>query len=109
MAFSDKIKQHQFPGNHIENHMHQGQTNPENSFLSGIKQRLLSFIFQGLWNEERDETSVGLQNFLFIAVQYSPSLIFIAYIGRFSPSPSYTEISFLLVFISNHFKISHLI
>ncbi|QCD91752.1 light-mediated development protein DET1 isoform X2 [Vigna unguiculata] len=57
MAFSDKIKQHQFPGNHIENHMHQGQTNPENSFLSGIKQRLLSFIFQGLWNEERDETS----------------------------------------------------
>ncbi|BAU00680.1 hypothetical protein VIGAN_10229400 [Vigna angularis var. angularis] len=56
MAFSDKIKQLQFPGNHIENHMHQGQTNPENSFLSGIKQRLLSFIFQGLWNEERDET-----------------------------------------------------
>ncbi|KAK8471797.1 hypothetical protein PHAVU_002G035400 [Phaseolus vulgaris] len=56
MAFFDKNKQHQFPGNHVDNHMPQGQTNPENSFLSGIKQRLLSFIFQGLWNEERDET-----------------------------------------------------
>jgi len=78
MAFFDKNKQHQFPGNHIDNHMPQGQTNPENSFLSGIKQRLLSFIFQGLWNEERDETLVGLLNFLFIAVQYSPSVLYIA-------------------------------
>ncbi|KHN34152.1 Light-mediated development protein DET1 [Glycine soja] len=56
MAFSDKNKQLQLPGNHIENHMHQGQPNLGNSFLSGIKQRLLSFIFQGLWNEERDDT-----------------------------------------------------
>lgn len=80
MAFSDKIKQLQFPGNHIENPMHQGQTNPENSFLSGIKQRLLSFIFQGLWSEERDETLVGLQFFFFfIAVQYSPAF-YIAFI-----------------------------
>ncbi|KAG5061613.1 hypothetical protein JHK87_002642 [Glycine soja] len=58
MAFSDKNKQLQLPGNHIENHMHQGQPNLGNSFLSGIKQRLLSFIFQGLWNEERDDTLV---------------------------------------------------
>ncbi|KAK8471793.1 hypothetical protein PHAVU_002G035400 [Phaseolus vulgaris] len=56
--FLSSNAQHQFPGNHVDNHMPQGQTNPENSFLSGIKQRLLSFIFQGLWNEERDETLV---------------------------------------------------
>ncbi|KAL5128303.1 Light-mediated development protein DET1 [Glycine soja] len=56
MALSDKNKQLQLPGNHIENHLHQGQPNLGNSFLSGIKQRLLSFIFQGLWNEERDDT-----------------------------------------------------
>ncbi|KAI4352620.1 hypothetical protein L6164_006855 [Bauhinia variegata] len=45
MSFSD-----------IENSVQQGQPNPENSFLSGIKQRLLSFIFRGIWNEERDDT-----------------------------------------------------
>ncbi|KMS98734.1 hypothetical protein BVRB_3g069140 [Beta vulgaris subsp. vulgaris] len=28
----------------------------QNVFLSGIKQRLLSFIFRGIWNEEADET-----------------------------------------------------
>ncbi|KAL2922065.1 Light-mediated development protein DET1 [Bienertia sinuspersici] len=28
----------------------------QNSFLSGIKQRLLSFIYRGIWNEEADET-----------------------------------------------------
>ncbi|KAL8172276.1 hypothetical protein V2J09_024080 [Rumex salicifolius] len=27
-----------------------------NGYLSGIKQRLLSFIFQGIWNEETDQT-----------------------------------------------------
>ncbi|PIN21784.1 Negative regulator of histone [Handroanthus impetiginosus] len=29
---------------------------PEASFLSGLKQRLLSFIFRGIWNEEVDPT-----------------------------------------------------
>ncbi|XP_020549469.1 light-mediated development protein DET1 isoform X2 [Sesamum indicum] len=29
---------------------------PEGSFLSGLKQRLLSFIFRGIWNEEDDPT-----------------------------------------------------
>ncbi|CAK8539274.1 unnamed protein product [Lathyrus sativus] len=56
MPLSNKNKQHQVPENHVENHMHQGQPNVGNSFLSGIKQRLLSFIFQGLWNEETDDT-----------------------------------------------------
>ncbi|KAG4954508.1 hypothetical protein JHK87_040102 [Glycine soja] len=54
--FLNSNAQLQLPGNHIENHLHQGQPNLGNSFLSGIKQRLLSFIFQGLWNEERDDT-----------------------------------------------------
>ncbi|XP_058778361.1 light-mediated development protein DET1 isoform X2 [Vicia villosa] len=56
MALSNRNKQHQVPENHVENHIHQGQPNMGNSFLSGIKQRLLSFIFQGLWNEETDDT-----------------------------------------------------
>lgn len=66
MQLSNKNKQHQVPENHVENHMHQGQPNVGNSFLSGIKQRLLSFIFQGLWNEETDDTLVSLINLLLI-------------------------------------------
>ncbi|XP_020978863.1 light-mediated development protein DET1 isoform X1 [Arachis ipaensis] len=56
MALSDKNKQQQLLGNHIDNNIHQAQPNPGNSFLSGIKQRLLSFMFRGLWNEETDDT-----------------------------------------------------
>lgn len=56
MSLSNRNKQHQVPENRVENHMHQGQPNMENSFLSGIKQRLLSFIFQGIWNEETDDS-----------------------------------------------------
>ncbi|CAJ2650787.1 unnamed protein product [Trifolium pratense] len=56
MSLSDRNKQQQVPENGLENHMHQGQLNTENSFLSGIKQRLLSFIFQGIWNEETDDS-----------------------------------------------------
>ncbi|PNY08370.1 light-mediated development protein DET1 [Trifolium pratense] len=56
MSLSDRNKQQQVPENRLENHMHQGQLNTENSFLSGIKQRLLSFIFQGIWNEETDDS-----------------------------------------------------
>nr|XP_025699865.1 light-mediated development protein DET1 isoform X3 [Arachis hypogaea] len=56
MALSDKNKQQQLLGNHIYNNIHQAQPNPGNSFLSGIKQRLLSFMFRGLWNEETDDT-----------------------------------------------------
>lgn len=49
MAFPDKSK-------HAENGLHHNQPNLDNSFLSGIKQRLLSFIFRGIWNEETDPT-----------------------------------------------------
>lgn len=36
------------------NGVHDDQTIAETSFLSGMKQRLLSHIFQGIWNEESD-------------------------------------------------------
>lgn len=39
--------------------MHNLQVSQSNSFLSGIKQRLLSFVFRAIWNEETDETQVG--------------------------------------------------
>lgn len=56
MAISDNSRQHQALMNHVEDGVNHNQPNPENTFLSGIKQRLLSFIFQGIWNEETDET-----------------------------------------------------
>ncbi|KAB2627289.1 light-mediated development protein DET1 [Pyrus ussuriensis x Pyrus communis] len=37
--------------------LHQGQPSSDYCFLSGIKQRLLSFIFRGIWNEESDQSS----------------------------------------------------
>ncbi|XP_023526408.1 light-mediated development protein DET1-like isoform X2 [Cucurbita pepo subsp. pepo] len=38
----------------VENGYHHNQSNTDNSFLSGLKQRLLSFIFRRIWNEETD-------------------------------------------------------
>lgn len=54
---------HQLPENHVENGLHHNQLTSENTFLSGIKQRLLSFIFRGLWNEEMDQNLVGYLTF----------------------------------------------
>ncbi|KAF2315861.1 hypothetical protein GH714_040550 [Hevea brasiliensis] len=53
MAIADKSKMHQSSWSHVENSVHNTQPSSDNSFLSGIKQRLLSFIFRGIWNEER--------------------------------------------------------
>ncbi|XP_021594273.1 light-mediated development protein DET1 isoform X2 [Manihot esculenta] len=53
MAIVDKSKMHQSSWSHVENSVNNTQPSSENSFLSGIKQRLLSFIFRGIWNEER--------------------------------------------------------
>ncbi|KAJ9680962.1 hypothetical protein PVL29_020063 [Vitis rotundifolia] len=47
---------HQLPRNHVENGLDHNQINMNNSFLSGIKQRLLSFIFRSISNEETDKT-----------------------------------------------------
>ncbi|KAF5452834.1 hypothetical protein F2P56_027796 [Juglans regia] len=59
MAFPDKSKLHQLPGNNVQNGTHLSQPNQEDSLLSGIKQRLLSFIFQGISNEEKDPALVS--------------------------------------------------
>ncbi|KAL6585659.1 acid phosphatase det1 [Orobanche minor] len=40
--------------NSVANGLHQDQHSQEVSFLGGLKQRLLSFIFQGFWSEEDD-------------------------------------------------------
>ncbi|XP_010538895.1 PREDICTED: light-mediated development protein DET1 isoform X2 [Tarenaya hassleriana] len=60
MTTRDKNKLQTIPGNsgdHSENGLHETQPNAENSsFLSGIKQRLLSFIFREIWNEQSDKT-----------------------------------------------------
>ncbi|XP_034708751.1 light-mediated development protein DET1 isoform X3 [Vitis riparia] len=50
---------HQLPRNHVENGLDHNQINMNNSFLSGIKQRLLSFIFRSISNEETDKTLVS--------------------------------------------------
>ncbi|KAI8571155.1 hypothetical protein RHMOL_Rhmol01G0096400 [Rhododendron molle] len=55
MAVPDKCKL-QVAGNHVGNGLHHNQSILESSFLSGIKQRLLSFIFSGIWTEETDQT-----------------------------------------------------
>lgn len=61
----DKSKQQSLSGNKedddvAENGLHHSQPQPNatNSFLSGIKQRLLSFIFREIWNEESDNVLV---------------------------------------------------
>lgn len=60
MANTDKSKQlHQMTVNHAANGLHHDRPAGETSFLSGIKQRLLSFIYQGIWNEETDQTLVS--------------------------------------------------
>lgn len=46
-------------GNGLDNIHHM----PETPFLGGLKQRLLSFILRGIWNEEHDPTSVSILNF----------------------------------------------
>ncbi|KAB5530266.1 hypothetical protein DKX38_020347 [Salix brachista] len=55
---ADNSKLHQSSGNHVDIAVHSNQLNSDNSFLSGIKQRLLSFIFQGIWSEETDKFQV---------------------------------------------------
>lgn len=63
MMSQDKNKQQSLSGNKeddAENGLHHNnsQPNASNSILSGIKQRLLSFIFREIWNEESDNAQV---------------------------------------------------
>ncbi|KAK6921516.1 De-etiolated protein 1, Det1 [Dillenia turbinata] len=50
----DKSKMLQFSMNQVDGGVHLNQANPSSIFLSGIKQRLLSYIYRGIWNEETD-------------------------------------------------------
>lgn len=63
MATHEKGKTHQLPENDVENGLPHIQLTSENTFLSGIKQRLLSFIFRRIWNEETNHNLVGYLNF----------------------------------------------
>lgn len=56
---SDSSRLHPLPGAHVENGSQHSRINQDDSFLTGIKQRLLSFIFRGIWNEETDQTLVS--------------------------------------------------
>ncbi|KAG6597221.1 Light-mediated development protein DET1, partial [Cucurbita argyrosperma subsp. sororia] len=47
----------------VENGYHHSPSN-DNSFLNGLKQRLLSFIFGRIWNEETDHRLVGYMQLL---------------------------------------------
>lgn len=58
MAVQDK---NEFPIHQVENGLQHHQHTPRGPFLSGIKQRLLSFIFRGIWNEEADHALVGFE------------------------------------------------
>lgn len=51
----NRSKLHQDFGGNLNNN----QPIPETSFLGVLKQRLLSFIFRGIWNEESDQTMVS--------------------------------------------------
>jgi len=110
MSLSDKNKQQQVPENNVENHMHQGQPNMGNSFLSGIKQRLLSFIFQGIWNEETDDTLVSFINSHLIA-QSSFSMFYLALFLCFTCSrkfilEGYRHIAYSQILVSFSFLLS---
>ncbi|CAK9141834.1 unnamed protein product [Ilex paraguariensis] len=56
LSIPDQSKLHQVPLDHVGNGQHHNSPIPFNSFLSGIKQRLLSFIYRRIWNEETDQT-----------------------------------------------------
>ncbi|KAI3715251.1 hypothetical protein L6452_22224 [Arctium lappa] len=56
LSNADRSAPQHMPVNHVANGPHLEQPAQENPFLSGIKQRLLSFIVRGIRNEEKDET-----------------------------------------------------
>uniref|UniRef100_A0A7N0TP82 Light-mediated development protein DET1 n=1 Tax=Kalanchoe fedtschenkoi TaxID=63787 RepID=A0A7N0TP82_KALFE len=53
----DTSKLHHQPVHPVENGHQNNESAPGHLFLTGIKQRLLSFIFQGIWNEETDDVA----------------------------------------------------
>ncbi|KAK4748008.1 hypothetical protein SAY87_014594 [Trapa incisa] len=56
MAVSDKTPVLQWTGVSIDPDLHRRPTSRDSTFLTGLKQRLLSFVFRGIWNEESDDS-----------------------------------------------------
>lgn len=63
MAVSDKSPVHRWSGVRINPDLHCRPTIHGNTFLTGLKQRLLSFVFRGIWNEESDDSLVRFESF----------------------------------------------
>lgn len=63
MAVSDKGQVHQLSGDRIDADFRHRPIIQGNTFLSGLKQRLLSFVFRGIWNEESDDALVRFESF----------------------------------------------
>ncbi|XP_049410294.1 light-mediated development protein DET1 isoform X2 [Solanum stenotomum] len=90
--------------NHVGNGFHHSLPESETSFLSGIKQRLLSFIFRGIWNEETDQTMVSRNadsHPSFFAVYNMESTEIVAFYQN-----SADELYFLFELFSDHFHVS---
>ncbi|CAK7323453.1 unnamed protein product, partial [Dovyalis caffra] len=58
MAVLDKSKLNQSFRNQVNNGVQSKEPNSANSILSSVKQRSLSFIFQGICGEEIDKVQV---------------------------------------------------
>lgn len=54
----------------VANGIQHPQVTQGSSFLSGMKQRLLSFIFRKTWNEEADQTLVGCINTFCLVIRF---------------------------------------
>ncbi|KAL9265388.1 Light-mediated development protein DET1-like protein [Drosera capensis] len=55
MAIGDMLKPQHSDASNDENMLQDIPSTRDSPFLGGIKQRLLSFIFRGIWNEETDQ------------------------------------------------------
>ena len=69
----------------VENGYHHSPSN-DSSFLSGLKQRLLSFIFGRIWNEETDHRLVGYMRLLNPSSAVSVLIFVIFYVLEFRHS-----------------------
>lgn len=95
---------HQVLVNHVGNGFHHSLPESETSFLSGIKQRLLSFIFRGIWNEETDQTMVSKRILISLCVK-SYSVLFACLLMSFITSSKlqiidYSDWSLRLFYLS---------
>lgn len=94
---------HQVLVNHVGNGFHHSLPQSETSFLSGIKQRLLSYIFRGIWNEA-DQTMVSKR--ILISVCAKSVSMLIAWLlcnllcHQSCKSLDYSDLSLMLFYLS---------